>query len=401
MTLSSAGENDGLLERISELAALDRSLAKARDGRGSLVLVSGEAGTGKTALVRAFCDAQRGGARVLWGACDPLFTPRPLGPLLDIAEVVGGELAELVQRGATPHDVTMALRRELGRRPPTIVVIDDAQWADEATLDVLRLLADRLEGVRAAVIVAYRAEVDRWHPLRIVVGEIGAGRAITRIRLQPLSLQAVTSLAARYGASPAELYGKTLGNPFFVTEVLGASDTGVPPTVRDAVLARAARLSPAARELLEAVAIAPSQTELWLLGTLIDDAGGRLEECVSVGMLTVRSGCVSFRHELAREALETAIDEPSKVRLHRAVLAALAEPPAGAPDLARLAHHADAAEDDDAVLRFAPAAAARASKLGAHREAASLYARALRLAAVVPLPLWARLLEGRAAECFF
>ncbi len=400
MALTAAGEDNGLLERTGELAALERSLATARDGRGSLVLVSGEAGIGKTALVRAFCDAHRDGARVLWGVCDPLFTPRPLGPLLDVAEVVGGEVAELVQAGAGPHDVTMALRRELGRRPPTIMVIDDAHWADEATLDVIRLLASRLEGVRAAVIVTYRDELDRWHPLRVVIGEIGAGQAITRVRLPPFSLQAVTSLAARHGASPAELYGKTRGNPFFVTEVLGAGDLGVPATVRDAVLARAARLSPAARELLEAVAIAPSQTELWLVDMLIQDAGGRLEECVAGGMLTVRSGSVSFRHELARQALEEAIDEPRRVRLHRAVLAALAEPPAGAPDLARLAHHADAADDDQAVLRFAPAAAARASKLGAHREAASLYARALRAAATAPLSLRAKLPEGRAVECY-
>jgi len=400
VTLTAARENNGLLERTGELAALDRSLADAGEGRGSLVLVSGEAGIGKTALVRAFCDAHRDGARALWGVCDPLFTPRPLGPLLDVAEVVGGEVAELVQAGAGPHDVTMALRRELGRRPPTIMVIDDAHWADEATLDVIRLLASRLEGVRAVVIVTYRDELDRWHPLRVVIGEIGAGQAITRVRLPPFSLQAVTSLAARHGASPAELYGKTRGNPFFVTEVLGAGDLGVPATVRDAVLARAARLSPAARELLEAVAIAPSQTELWLVDTLIQDAGGRLEECVAGGMLTVQSGSVSFRHELARQALEETIDEPRKVRLHRAVLAALAEPPAGAPDLARLAHHADVADDDQAVLRFAPAAAARASKLGAHREAASLYARALRAAATAPLSLRAKLSEGRAVECF-
>ena len=126
MTLTPASEDHGLLERTGELAALERSIAQARDGRGSLVLVSGEAGIGKTALVRAFCDAHRDGTRVLWGGCDPLFTPRPLGPLLDVAEVVGGELAELVHAGAGPHDVTMALRRELGRRPPTIMVIDDA-----------------------------------------------------------------------------------------------------------------------------------------------------------------------------------------------------------------------------------------------------------------------------------
>jgi DNA-binding CsgD family transcriptional regulator/tetratricopeptide (TPR) repeat protein len=396
-----AGGDNALLERTGELAALQRSLADASDSRGSFVLVSGEAGIGKTSLMRALCDAHRGTARVLWGVCDPLFTPRPLGPLLDVAEVVGGELAELVQAGARPHDVTMALRRELGRGRPTIVVVDDAQWADEATLDVLRLLASRLEGVRAAVIVAYRDdELDRWHPLRVVVGEIGAGQPITRIRLQPFSLQAVTSLAARYGASSAELYGKTRGNPFFVTEVLVAGDLGVPPTVRDAVIARAARLSPAARELLEAVAIAPSPTELWLLDALIEDASGRLEECVAGGMLTVRSGTVSFRHELARQALEAAIGEHRKARLHRAALAGLAAPPAGPPDLARLAHHADAAENDEAVLRFAPAAAARASKLGAHREAAALYARALRVTGAVPLSLRAKLLEGRAAECY-
>ena len=401
LTLPAAGDDHPLLERTDELAALDRSLAKALDGPGSFILVSGEAGIGKTALVRAFCDARQNAARVLWGVCDPLFTPRPLGPLLDIAEVVGGELAELVHAEARPHDVTMALRRELGRRRSTIVVVDDAQWADEATLDVLRLLASRLEGIRAAVIVIYRDdELDRWHPLRILVGEIGVGQAISRVRLQPLSLQAVTSLAARHGASPAQLYSKTRGNPFFVTEVLAASNLGVPPTVRDAVLARAARLSPAARELLEVVAIAPSQTELWLLDTLIEDVGERLDECVAGGMLRTRSGSVSFRHELARQALVATISDHRKRRLHHAALVALAASPTGAPDLARLAHHADAADDDDAVLRFAPAAAARASKLGAHREAASLYARALRVATAVPLSSRAKLLEGRAAECF-
>ena len=379
---------------------MDKSLTQALAGPGSFVLVSGEAGIGKTALVRAFCDARRGGVRVLWGACDPLFTPRPLGPLLDVAEVVGGELAELVRVEARPHDVTMALRRELGRQP-TVVVVDDAHWADEATLDVLMLLAGRLAAVRSAVVVIYRDdELDRWHPLRIVVGEIGAGQAISRIRLQPLSLEAVTHLAAQYGASPEELFHRTRGNPFFVTEVLAADGPGVPPTVRDAVLARAARLSPAARELLDVVAIAPSHTELWLLDALIEGASGRLEECVAGGMLRVQSGSVSFRHELARRALAAAIGEHRKASLHRAALVALAAPPTGPPDLARLAHHADAAEDDDAVLRYAPAAAARASKLGAHREAASLYARALSVAASVPLRARARLLEGRANECF-
>jgi DNA-binding CsgD family transcriptional regulator/tetratricopeptide (TPR) repeat protein len=401
VTVPATGEDTSLLERTAQLATLEMSLARAVDGTGSFVLVSGEAGVGKTALLNAFCAIHAAKSRVLWGACHPLFTPRPLGPLLDIADTVGGDLADLIQAGAGPHDVTLALRRELVGSQPTIVVLDDVQWADESTLDVLRLLASRLEGVRATVIVAYRDdELDRWHPLRIVVGEIGAGRPIARVRLHPLSLEAVTCLAAPHGASPKELYDKTGGNPFFVTEVLAGSDVDIPPTVRDAVLARAARLSPAARELLEAVAIVPSHAELWLVEALIEDVGGRLDECVAGGMLTVRSGAVSFRHELARQALEATVGEHRRGRLHRAVLAALAAPPSGRPDLARLAHHAGAAGDDDAVLRHAPAAAARASKQGAHREAASLYAQALGVDGPVPLPLRAGLFEGRAAECF-
>jgi DNA-binding CsgD family transcriptional regulator len=396
-----AGADCGLLERSSELAALDESLAAAHDGQGSLVFISGEAGVGKTALVRAFCGAHQGSTRVLWGACDALFTPRPLGPLLDIAEVVGGDLAELVEAGARPHDLTMALRRELGRGRPTIVVIEDAQWADEATLDVLRLLAGRLEGVRASVIVTYRDDdLDRWHPLRMVVGEIGAGHVVRRLRLMPFSLQAVTTLAAEHGAKPADLYAKTGGNPFFVIEALAAGNGDLPQTVRDAVLARAARLSPRARALLEGIAVVPPEAELWLLDALVDDTGERLQECVSCGMVTSRSGKVSFRHELARLAIEAEVDDHRKADLHRAALAALSAASDGAPDLARLAHHADAADDAGALLRFAPAAARRASKLGAHREAAALYDRALRFEAQVPLALRAKLFEGRALECF-
>jgi DNA-binding CsgD family transcriptional regulator/tetratricopeptide (TPR) repeat protein len=391
----------GLLERSTELRALEKSLLGARDGRGSLVLASGEAGVGKTALVRAFCAAHEESARVLWGACDPLFAPRPLGPLLDFADAVGGELAELVHAGARPHDVTMALRRELGQGRPAILVFEDAQWADEATLDVLRLLSGRLDGMRATVVVTYRDDdLDRWHPLRMVLGEIGASRVVTRLRLMPLSPEAVASLAADHDADPAELYRRTGGNPFFVTEVLASGNGGIPDTVRGAVLARAARLSPEARAVLEAIAVIPPEAELWLLDALVGDAGEPLQECISSGMVRLESGAVGFRHELARLAIEAEIEDHRKRELHRAAGAALAAPPAGEPDLARLAHHADAADDAEALLEFAPAAAGRASQLGAHREAASLYGRALRLEAQIPLELRAKLFEGRAVECF-
>ena len=261
-----------LLERARELSLLGACLARVREGaRGELVLVGGEAGVGKTALLRAFCRDER---RLLWGACDALFTPRPLGPLLDIADEVGGELAALVETGARPHEVASALLRDLRMRTPTILVLEDLHNGDEATLDVLRLLARRLETVPALVLVSYRDdELERTHPLRRVIGELSA----TRLNLAPLSQGAVAELAGPVGVDAAELYRRTSGNAFFVTEALAAGASDIPLTVKDAVLARAARLSPRARTVLEAAAIVPPQAELWLLEALASEAVDELE----------------------------------------------------------------------------------------------------------------------------
>src|SRR5439155_7503849 len=135
-----------LLERARELSMLGEYLeAVQRSSRGRVLLIGGEAGVGKTALLRRFCDDWPGGARFLWGACDALFTPRPLGPFADIAESTGGELEELVQTGARPYEIAAALMRELRTRSPAVLVLEDVHSADEATLDVLRLLVRRVE----------------------------------------------------------------------------------------------------------------------------------------------------------------------------------------------------------------------------------------------------------------
>jgi len=294
-----------LLERSAQLSALADALAAVGDGpRGRLVLVRGEAGAGKTVLLRHFCEQAAGGARVLWGSCDPLFTPRPLGPFADIAQTTGGELGELVARGAKPHEVVLGLTRELERLPPAVVVLEDVHWADEATLDVLGLIARRLAAFPALIIVTYRDdELDRSHPLRIVLGELGTARAILRLQLEPLSQAAVAKLAAPHGVDSEELHRKTAGNPFFVTEALAAGEDEIPLTIRDAVLARTARLSPGARALLEAVAVVPWHAELWLLEALAPEAMDSLEECAASGVLRLESRGVGFRHELARLAI--------------------------------------------------------------------------------------------------
>jgi tetratricopeptide (TPR) repeat protein len=397
-----AGASGVLLERGAELSTLIECLeAVGRGGSGHVLLVGGEAGVGKTTLVRRFCEEQGRSARILWGGCDPLFTPSPLGPLLAVAEGSGGELEAVVERGAMPYEVVAALARELTARPPTVFVLEDVHWADEATLDVLRLLARRVETVPALVVATYRDdELDRAHPLRIMLGELATSRTVGRMRLGRLSPVAVTRLAEPYGVDAEELYRKTAGNPFFVVEALAAGAEGIPDTVRDAVLARAARLSPEGAALLEAVAVVPPQAEPWLLEALAGEVVGRLDECLASGMLVVQSAGVAFRHELARLAIEESVPPDRKLGLHRRTLAALADPPGGAPDLARLAHHAEAAGDVDAVLRFAPAAAARAASLGAYREAAAQDARALRFGDRLPGAGRAELLERRSHACY-
>jgi DNA-binding CsgD family transcriptional regulator len=287
-----------------------------------------------------------------------------------------------------------ALMGELEAPAPTVMVLEDIHWADEATLDVLRLLARRLEAIPMLLLSSYRDEqLHRSHPLRVVLGELPSGGAVARHELGPLSRVAVARLAEESTLDPDDLYDRTGGNPFFVTEVLAAGTERVPTTVRDAVLARAARLSRPAQTMLEAVAVVPQRAEMWLLEALAEGALSGLDECVNSGMLRSEPGGVVFRHELARIAIEESLEPERTVVLHRHAVRALAEPAIGTPDLARLAHHAEAAGDTAAVLRFAPAAAEHASSLGAHREAQQQYARALRFGQSLPPEARADLLE--------
>ncbi|REF99962.1 AAA ATPase-like protein [Asanoa ferruginea] len=384
------------MERARHLRSLRSALDTVAGGGGVLVLLGGEAGGGKTALVREFC---RTADPVLWGACDPLFTPRPLGPFVDIAHDLGGELHDLLEAGAKPHQVAPALSRwaQAAARPP-VIVLEDLHWADEATLDVLSLLGRRIATIPALVVATYRDdEIGRTHPLRRLLGEVRGTGSVRRLAAEPLSVDAVAALAEPHGIDPAALHRVTAGNPLFVTEVLAAHGDDIPATVRDAVLARAARLPTAASTVVEAVSIALPHCELSLLETLVADAAQGLEGALAAGILEVVPGGVRFRHELARIAIEESLTPYRRIALHRAALAALA---AGGADPTRLAHHAEAAGDTAAVLRFAPAAAEHAASIGAHREAAAHYARALRFAGCLGPAERATLLESRSQECY-
>ncbi|MBV9047885.1 MAG: hypothetical protein JOY58_06430, partial [Solirubrobacterales bacterium] len=335
------------------------------------------------------------------GACDGLRTPRPLAPFADIAANASDRFAETVARGERPARCFAALIDELAADAPTILVIEDLHWADEATLDVMTMLGRRVELMPALVIATYRNdELTVDHPLRSVLGELRIGRGVRRLSLPPLSRQGVEALAAPAGADAGDLYRVTGGNPFFVTEVLATGGERVPATVRDAVLARAGRLSQPARRLLEATAVVAGRVELWLLESAAHELLERLEECVSSGMLIAGKADVGFRHELARIAIEESIPPDRRLGFHRAILAALEDRQGESPSFARLADHAEMADDREAVLRWAPRAAEEAARGGSHREAAAQYARALRFVGGLALDRQAELLQRRVDECW-
>ena len=369
-----------LLEREACLVSLAGYADEARHGEGRLVLVAGEAGVGKSALVEQLRH-DLPDARWSWGACDGLFTPRPLGPLLDLAGQLGGELEELSRAGAAREDLFRALLRQVSE-PGTldVLVVEDVHWADEATVDLLRFLGRRLRDTSVLLIVTYRDDgLAADDLLRVALGDLATQRSTRRVELAPLSADAVRVLAGGSGLDAAVLYGLTGGNPFYVTEAVQAGPGVVPPSARDAVLARAVRLGGGPREVLEVAALIGVRVEPDLLSSLTGCPPQAVDAILASGLLAEDGGGLRFRHEIARIAVEQAIPAYRRADIHARILAALGS--LGCGDDARLAFHAEAAGDQPAVLLYAPRAAHQAAGLASHREAAAQFERALRFAA--------------------
>jgi DNA-binding CsgD family transcriptional regulator/tetratricopeptide (TPR) repeat protein len=393
-----------LLERDDELRLLDRAWQEARTGAGSIVLLAGESGIGKTSLARLFTagvDTGPDDGRVLWGVCDPLGVPRPLGPLHDVAHDLGEPAERLLRSGAPPHEIHRALLEVLVARP-VLLVVDDLQWADEATIDLLRFLLRRIAGTRSLVLATYRAdEPDPQPALQALLGDVARTPAATRMELDPLSVAAVTTLVGERHIDPDRLHRLTRGNSFFVTEVVsqdpGSITDALPVSVRDAVLARTAGLDPAARDLADLLACAPGavpDTLLPALGVGI----GPLRTLDGAGLIARDRRGITYRHDICRLAVAGAIPPGGEIDLHRRMLEALETLPD--PDPAVLAHHALAAGDDGRVFRYAARAGRVAAGSGAHTEAARFFTQALERAPREALGARAGLCELLAHELY-
>ncbi|QKC85974.1 AAA family ATPase [Mesorhizobium sp. NZP2077] len=390
-----------LLERQAQLAQLDELLAEASRGRGRVAALSGEAGAGKSALVEAFTSRAGPDARIFRSACEDLSIPDPLGPLYDLAREAQWAMPQAVdaRQGQRLPLFSDAMEVFEARTGATLLVIEDLHWADDATLDFVRFLGRRIANSHILLLLTARTDRSEGQArVRRALGEIPSG-SIARIDVPLLSEAAVLSLAAGAGRDGDAIYRATAGNAFFVTELLSAeNETALPASVRDAVLARAERLSEGARSMLDAVSVFPRRADAWALQGLCGvAAAGQLAECVSNGLLDDLGDGYAFRHEIARRAIETMLTTSHRRAFNQRALTALLENASVAT--ARLVHHAVEANNPQAVREFAPIAAREASRVGAHRDAAGYYEVALRQADALPEEERAGLYEHYAFEC--
>ncbi len=390
-----------LLERGAELTALQVLFESAKSGAGRLALISGEAGIGKTSFVEHFAASAKN-AQVLRGYCDPLLTPTPLGPLFDIAQQLGGKLSSVLDAETQRSLLFPTLLYQLQSIAPVVVLIfEDIHWADDATLDLIRYLARRLEALRVLFIVTCRDdEIPRLGAVRSLLGGFAGSSVFKRIQLSQLSLEAVQTLSSGIFDDAATLHARTAGNPLFVSEILQNIQVQIPESVRDIVLSRLTKLSPSARELVEVAAVIGSRIEPQILQGTLEVSANDVSESIDSGLLIVKDSVIAFRHELLREAILYSFDPWVRQNLYRRVLkVASLLLRDNRNDYAQIAHYAEGASDAEAVVRYGMAAANAAQKYGAHREAASHFKRVLKFSVNQTPETRGSLLMKYADEC--
>jgi predicted ATPase/DNA-binding CsgD family transcriptional regulator len=390
------------LEREDAITKINKSITQIAQS-GKILLLSGEAGIGKTTLlehIRLHIDSD---FDIYWSGCDPLFTPRPYAPIYDFAQLISPTLLAQLENGAIPNLICSSFFQAINQlSKPTILVIEDVHWADHASLDLLKYVVRRISFLPCLLCLSYRDdEIADNHPLNSVLSLMPSAHTV-RVHLEQLSQQAVAKLSNQSTYDPENLHKITGGNPFFVAELLANSHYNnhtIPASIRDAVNGRVQQLGRDELELLQVLSLIPYSIPNSLIKELFDENGESFAmACVARKLLLCDHNSIfRFKHELVRLAILENQPAPQIKFTHNRILECLETLPIP-NNLAWLVHHAQGALDADRVLKYAPIAALKAAELGAHKEAASFYSKALNFIEYADPELAASLHESWAYE---
>ena len=344
-----------LIERDSFLTALRSQFEFVSEGEGRSIFVSGEAGIGKTSLIKAFCNEVKNKCNIYLGICDALFTPRPLAPLYDVLLQLGKTIPEgnidITNRTAF---FTNFLHELNDREKVNMIVFEDIHWADEATLDFIKFLARRITQLKCLFILTYRdTEIHSGHPLRNLMGQLNPD-SFTRIELLPLSKQAVEKMAEERGYNGEDVYRITNGNPFYVTEILASYSEGVPDNIKDSILSVYNKMNEKTKHVWEILSVLPTAFEINYLDKLDASYIPAVQNCIDSKILIVDKERILFKHELYRRTIESSLSPLARIELNKKILDLFLESFEENQATERIIHHAKNANEYDLVVKYAP-----------------------------------------------
>jgi DNA-binding CsgD family transcriptional regulator len=390
-----------LIERDGFMASLQKHFENVARGEGHCILVSGEAGIGKTALVRAFCKKQADRCSIYQGACDDLFTPRPLAPLYDVLWQVNKERWPVPPSDEERSVMFANFFQELSLiEGNLIIVFEDIHWADEGTLDFIKFFVRRIEQLPCLFILTYRDnEIGSNHPLRQVLGQFPPD-SFTKLVVTPLSKQAVVEMATQKGYSGEDVYSISGGNPFYVNEILANYSPGVPDNIKDSILSVYDRQKEGTKNAWQIWSVIPEGLEVDRVGKIKSALGDAIDHCFAINVIIVQNGKVVFKHELYRRTIEESLTPLKRIELNKMMLELFLDSFEKKGEVERILHYAKNANEKELVVKYAPKAARKASSIGAHKEASKLFLTAIEYFDGADTKELAELYEAYAFECY-
>ena len=390
-----------LLERAAFLNTL-RSQFQNLSSReeGHCIFINGEAGIGKTSLLKAFCRDLKTYCHIYQGTCDALFTPRPMAPLYDILIHLGNDLPENNVDLTNRTGLFTKLFHELSNKEaPCIVIFEDIHWADEATLDFIKFMARRITQLQCLFILTYRDdEISEQHYLRNILGQLNPD-SFTRMQLLPLSKEAVHRLAEEKGHDPENVYSISGGNPFYVNEILASYSPGVPDNIKDSILAVYNRQEEGTKNVWQLFSVIPEGLEINRFAIIKSSWDEALDHCFALKIIIINGDKIIFKHELYRRTIESSLSPFKRVELNKKLLDLLLNTFEKEGEIERIVHYAKNANENSLVVKYAPLAAKQAANLGAHREASKLFLTAIEYSDGSDTDHLVQLYEAYAYEC--